>query len=196
MSFKSSLLEPITRPILHTHFWPLRGTAAQRWALQSRGTRLNLEVWAAATTASSAPSGSIPEEVAWMPNSAELSSQSASPSFFLFFTAIRLFPPNSTETSFTCYSSYPPSLVICCIPSLALSSPPYFFFQSHQVQSSCSQSNPSNSVNLIFWIWSHRWSPLLALNYFFSFSLSDFFFLMCSKSPREPALSLFSSTLF
>lgn len=54
----------------------------------------------------------------------------------------------------------PPLPNIPHFPSLA---PSVFFSSRHQVRSSCSQSNPSNSVNLIFWVWSHCSSPLLAL---------------------------------
>lgn len=156
-------------------------------ALHCRGTWLNLEVGAAATTASLAPSGSIPEELAWMPNSAELSSHSSScpPPFFFFLLQYDFSLPTPRKLLLhVTPPTLPPSLYAAFPLLLYLLS--YFFF--HQVQSSCSQSNPSNSVNLFFWIWSHRWSPLLFL------FLSDFFFFLCSECPRECTLSLFSST--
>lgn len=176
------------RPMLHTHFWPPRGTAAQRWALQSRGTWLNLEVRAAATTASSAPSGSIPEELAWMPNSAELSSHSSHPPPFFFFLLQYDFSlPTPRKLLLHVTPPTPPPSLYAAFP-LLLYLLSYFFFRV--IRSSCSQSNPSNSVNLIFWIWSHRWSPLLALDNFFSFSLTDFFFLMLGVPQRACTLPL------
>lgn len=83
-----------------------------------------------------------------------LHSAELSPIFLLpsSLTSLHVHTPGSPHPSI--------SPDVSCFPSLA---PSVFFSSRHQVRSSCSPSNPFNSVNLIFWLWSHCRSPLLAL---------------------------------
>ena len=150
-------------------------TARGHCSLKSRKTQLNLTLFSSVLAPKSYPGNLILLSCCLSPRlflpQYDFSTQLARKALHILLFRLSSFPCPPSTSSLVLHPPY------CSVFILWLS-------PRHQVQSSCSQSNPSNSVNLIFWIWSHCWfSPPALHNLNLTLPKSP---RTCTSSPLSP----------